>query len=913
MSDGRKNNSKYSTAWFLCGLLALLTTNLLANDASAKKFYIPLTDLQDTVPVLSIADTVPQSSPTNSIGPTLTDMLLSDTSARVRDSLLQVRDTISMQLSKDSLDQPINYSASDSIVFMIPDKKIILFTEGSVKKGDMDLTADSIEIDQESQIVTATSRRDTTGRVVGKPKMIQGESTMESDIIRYNTRTQRGITRNTITQQGEIFIQGEKVKKVSERDFFAYRSQFTTCNLDTPHFAFRANKMKLVNQKLAVSGPIHPEFEGVPIPIYLPFGIFPISQGRHSGFLPPQFTASEQFGLGLQNMGYYRVINDNFDVTLRGDVYTYGGWAMYLSPEYRKRYRYNGRLNFTMQRTRILGNDPKADFQDTRTFNINWGHTVDSKARPGTSFSANVNAGSTKFNRLVLNNPMRNFNNQMNSSIAYSKTGEGYNLTVSANHNQNNNTGAISLNLPTVGFTANTIYPFQKKNFAGTPKWYEKLGIGLNSNFANEINFYDSLFSFRDILDTLQWGAQHNIPIQLSLPSLGPLQVSPGISYSERWFSQQFIRTFDETTGDLDTTINRGFFTQRDIAFSVSLSTAIFGKIDKFGKNSKIRAIRHVIRPTAAISYKPDLTSKDFYTVRIDSANPDRQQRFSKYDGAIYSSFSGGTFGGISFGIDNNLEMKVSSKKDTGEAAVRKVKLIDGFGINGSYNLMADSFRLSPLSLYVRSTLFEKINITASGTLDPYEIDRFGDKQDRYTWSSGKFSPGRLTNGNIAISTSFRSKAKDQDKEKEREELEDELPPLTMDEQMAELEYARQNPAEFADFNIPWDVSISYSLSFYRRLNRDYEYETDINSTASINGNFNLTPRWKLGMNSFYDFKSAKIQMLTMFISREMHCWQLSINVTPVGIYRSFNITVSPKSGILRDLRINRTRTFYGG
>lgn len=616
-------------------------------------------------------------------------------------------------------------------------------------------------------------------------------------------------------------------------------------------------------------------------------------------------------------MGYYKVFNDNIDLLIRGDVYTYGGWAVYFQPEYRKRYRFNGRMLFTLQRTRILSDDPKAEFIDTKTFNINWSHSVDPKARPGTSFSANVNAGSTKFNRFVLNNPMRNYNNQLNSSITYSKTWDTrYNMTVSANHSQNNNTGIVNLSLPNVSFTANTIYPLQKKDYAGTPKWYEKLGIGLNSNFSNEINFYDSLFNFETILDTLQWGAQHNIPILLSLPSMGPLQVSPGISYSERWFSRQFIRQWNSTDSSVDSTFRKGFFTQRDISFSISMSTALFGMFDKFGKNSKIQAIRHVVRPTFSFSYKPDLIARDFYTdtVFVDkTTGAARVQRFSKYEGSIYSPFSGGTFGGLSFGIDNNLEMKVRSKKDTGYAPMKKIKLIDGFGFNGSYNLMADSFKLSPINIYVRSTLFEKINITAGATLDPYKVDDFGQSVNEYAWKGGKFTPGRITRGNLAISTSFRSKAKDEQKEQERLEEEENMAPLTMEEQMAELEYTRQNPAEFADFNIPWDINISYSLSFFRRFKNDYSgFETQINSSATIGGNFNLTPRWKLGMNSFYDFKTSKIQMLSMYISREMHCWQLSINVTPVGLIRSFNITVSPKSGILRDLRINRTRNFYG-
>jgi hypothetical protein len=343
----------------------------------------------------------------------------------------------------------------------------------------------------------------------------------------------------------------------------------------------------------------------------------------------------------------------------------------------------------------------------------------------------------------------------------------------------------------------------------------------------------------------------------------------------------------------------------------------LFGKYDKFGKNSALKAIRHVIRPTASLSYKPDLTARDYYTdtIHIDTASKiARIQRFSKYDGAIFSPYGSGTFGGISFGIDNNIEMKVKSKTDTTAGGLKKVRLLDGFGFNGSYNLMADSFKLSQISMYIRSTLFEKINITAGATLDPYQIDKFGDRKNIFAWTGGKFSPGHITNGNIAISTTFKSKAKDEKKEKQQQQTGEGTSPLTMEEQMSQLEYARQNPAEFADFNIPWNVSLSYSLNFYRRLKNDYSgYQTDINSNVNVNGDFNLTPRWKMGMSSYYDFKTSKIQMLTMFISREMHCWQMSINVTPVGLYRSFNITISPKSSILRDLRINRTRSFYGG
>lgn len=895
MIDGRKNSLKSSFLFLLCVLLIFITFNSNANYIHTDEFYNSLTPSPDTIPVRNANDTIP-----------------------LRDSLIAKTDTFSLRMSKDSLDSPVAYQAADSMVLDIPSRKIILFSKANIKKDDLDLSADSIQIDQNSKMVTATFRTDSTGNQIGRPVMIQGESTLSSDVIRYNFESQKGMTQNTITQQGEIYVQGEKIKKVSVDEFYAFRGQFTTCNLDTPHFAFRTKKLKLINQKLAVTGPVHPEFEGVPVPVYLPFGFFPISQGRHSGILAPQFTASDQFGLGLQGFGYYKVLSDYFDVTIRGDAYSFGGWAGYLTPTYRKRYRYNGSMNLTLQKTRIqktriLSNDPKEEFTSARTFNITWSHTVDSRARPGTSFSANVNAGSTKFNQFVVNNPIRNYSNQLSSSITYSKSwGTRYNLTASANHNQNNNTGLISLNLPNLAFTANTFYPFQSKKFVGSSRWYEKFGIGLQSNVANQISFYDSAFSFSRLVDTMQWGAQHNIPLQLSLPQAGPVQIAPGITYQEKWYSRRFERRWNDLRNKVDTIINKGFYTSRDLSFSLGLATAIFGTFDKFGKNSSIRAIRHLVRPNISFNYKPDLAGKDYYSTQIDSLG--RRYRFSYYDGTIFGPFSEGTFGGIGFGIDNNLEMKVRSKKDTTSGGIRKVRLIDGFGISGSYNFMADSFKLSPMSLYIRSTLFEKINITAGATVDPYALDTMGFRRNTYTWQGPSFSPGRITNGNIAISTTFRSKPKDEKKAAEQDQYQDEnMLPMTMEEQMAQMQFINQNPAEFADFNIPWSLNVSYSLSFIRDFSRDYKsFETRTNSNLSWNGDFNLTEKWKMGMTGFYDFNSSSIQSVTMFISREMHCWQLSINVTPVGINRSFNITINPKSGLLRDLRVNRTRYFYG-
>ncbi|HMH34971.1 MAG TPA: putative LPS assembly protein LptD [Puia sp.] len=907
MNNGRKISLKYVLALIFAALFFSITLNSSANYSGHAGFDKTLTAQQDTVP----KPTPPASA----------DTLAKDSAgirAEGKDTIPHQQDTLSYKISKDSLDGAIEYTASDSVVLDVPGKKVTLYNKANTKYKDLTLDAYKIQLDQVKQVVVATYTVDTANQMVGKPKLVQADNTMQSDTIVYNLKTQKGLTRNTYTQSGEMYILGEKMKKVSENVYFAYRGRFTTCNLDTPHFAFRTNKLKLINKKFAISGPIHPEFEGVPVPIYLPFGFFPISDGRHSGLLPPAFDASPQFGLGLTGLGYYKILGENFDVVLRANIYSYGGWNLYLTPEYRVRYRYSGRLNFTLQKTSILSNSGKEEFDVTKTWSLAWAHTVDSKAHPGQNFSANVNLMSTKFNQFVYNNPTVNFTNQIGSSISYSKTWNGkYNLTLSGTHNQNNATKLININLPNLGFTATTIYPLQKKEFVGTPKWYEKLGIGLTTTITGGASFYDSLFSLHKILDTFQWGASHNIPISLSLPPIfgGAVQIGPGISLAEKWYSKKLYRTWNPATNKLDTTIQKGFFTAEDLAFSLNVSTAIFGTFTRFGKKSSILGIRHVIRPTIGISYKPDLSSKFYYTQKVDTANGGRFVRFSVFDGSTYGPFAEGTFGGISFGLDNNLEMKVKSKTDTTEAGNKKVKLIDGFGFNGSYNYLADSFKLSPISFYIRSTLFGNFNITGGATLDPYVVDSTGFRTKVYAWDKpkGGFSLGRITSGNIAISTSFKSKPKDSKKEQE-DKLQQTNPnalPMTPEEQQSQLNYIRANPGEFADFNIAWSVNISYSLSFTKVVKPDYSgFKTELNSSLNLNGDFNLTENWKVGFSCYYDVKNLMLNSLTTFLSRNLHCWQMTINVTPVGPWRSFNVTLSPKSGILRDLKVNRSRQF---
>lgn len=874
------------------------TWKTAANDAPREYFDIALTDQADT------------SEPQQPLsGPNRKDTVPSDLRRLVRnDTTIQRTDTFSLKLSRDTLDAPVQYEAKDSAVVLVQEKMIILYGNTKTLYKDIELTAPQTELNQSTQILTAFGRKDSNNVVLERAQFKQAEEFFQSDTIRYNFKTQKGLTKNTFTQSGEFFIQAENSKRIGQV-VYAQNGVMTTCNLDHPHFGFHYNKIKVVNNKVAVTGPIHPEFEGVPVPIYLPFGFFPLNRGRRSGFMAPTFTVNEDFGLGLENIGYYKVLSEYFDILFQTTIYSYGGWNGSIRSTYRKRYKYQGGMNFSVNNTKFnFKGDP--DYSKTRTYNVTWSHSADVKARPGTTFSANVNAGSTRYNELLPNAPNRNFQNLLGSTIAYSKTwiGKPFNLTLAANHSQNNQLRLIQLNLPDAGFSVNTIYPFQRKEIVGSPKWYEKFGIGYRGNFQNRIAFYDTAFRFKQLIDTLQWGAQNSFPMSVALPPIlgGNLIVSPQFSYENKFIAQKLFRTWNPVKEKVDSSVTKGFYTDHRVSFGLGLNTAIFGT--KYFRKGSIRAIRHVIRPSFSVGYTPSLSKNNFTMLQIDTGG--RKIPVSVFDGSLYGSYSNQDYGGMSFTFDNNLEMKVRGKKDSTE---RKVRLLDGFGFSTAYNFLKDSMKLEPFSLYLRSTLFEKINITGTGTLNPYDVDSSGYSINKWYWKRGGFRPGRITDAQVSVGANFQSKPKDAKKEEERKQLENQLlsDPLLASDYQSQMEYIRRNPGDFVDFNIPWTLNVGLSLRYSQLTTQDYEVVNDFSANLMFGGGFNLTPKWNFSVNGYYDFDTRNLQTFTLGITRDMHCWQMAISVTPVGLYRFFNITINPKSSMLRDLRINRTRYFY--
>lgn len=898
MQNQYKLYANIKTAVILLCVLIFITFPLLANNRCITKFQKLLT-ISDTIPQNSI-DTVP---PKQIIGDTLTpDDSVDNFQDSLPDDSIRVITMDTTLFSKDSLDAPVSYSAEDSGVLLIPGKQFILYGKANTSYKDIKLDANTIEYDQNTNIVKAYGGTDTAKGPLNLPTFTQEGSTSIMDTVFFNMKTQKGLTKNTYYKEGELFVNAQIVKKVDKDIEYAYRGRFTTCNLDTPHFDIRAKKIKIINNKLAISGPAYPEFEGIPMPVAIPFGIYPLARGRHSGLLPPRFTTSDVAGLGLEGLGFYKVINDNWDSRIETNLYSYGGWRADLTTNYFKRYKYRGSLILSAQHTKQLNSDiytlAKEEFIVSNTYFVTWSHSSDTKARPGRSINASVRAGSTQYNRYVTNNAMLNYDNNLASSINYNKTwGEGMNFTASLNENQNSVTRLINMNLPTVSFSTPNLYPLQKKDMAGTPKWYQKLGIGYSGNLMNVISFYDSAFNLQKIIDTAQWGVDHRIPITLTLPPIGPLVVAPAVSYNERWYAQKVDYSWNEKTKKVDTSIQKGFAAAREMSFGMSMNTRIFGTF-RF-KNSQVR---HEIDPSIGFSYKPNMVSQYYKTIQVDSTGKNFR-RVSSLQGNVFSPFGEGRFGGLTFGISNLLEMKKRNKDSTATDSVKKIRLIDNFSISSGLNLIPDSANketpISPISIRAGTNLFNKINITAGATINPYRQDT--SNHYHLLWKEGKI--GQFQSGNLSMSTSLKSKQKNK---KSEEEMLAGDETLTPDEQQAELQYIRDNPAEFVDFNTPWTLQLAYSLGYSRTLSSDLiHYQNDLSTNIRVNGTISLSPKWQLGGGFYFDILTQKLQASNLFLTRDMHCWQMTIDIN-VGIYKSFTITLNPKSGILRDLRVNK-------
>jgi lipopolysaccharide assembly outer membrane protein LptD (OstA) len=823
-----------------------------------------------------------------------TDSLKADT-LTTADSVKRtgLEEKLGIKISKDALPSVVTATAKDSAVLDMEKNLFYLYGKAQVNYEDLKLNAGQVTYNQGSNVVTAApyeAQKDT-----GKQTFSQGNEKFVYDSLQYNFKSKRAIVRNVQSQYGEGYMHSEQVKRNPDQSIYGARAIYTTCALDTPHFGIRASKIKVIPGKIIVSGPANLCIEGVPTPLFLPFGLFPVTDKQKSGFVLPTYTIEQNRGLGLLNGGYYFYISDNVDLLLQTNFFTKGSYAVSGVSNYDKIYHYRGMFSLSSAYNKT-GEDYEPGGGVKKDFMINWRHQTDAKSKPGRTFNASVQAGTSSFYSNNSYDPNQILQNQYQSNISYGKTWQGkpFGLTVSALHSQNTVTKQTTITLPDVNFYVSQVNPFQSKTAIGD-HWYDKITSSYTFSSLNRTTFYDSTFNLSRIsLGDFTTGARHSVPVNATYTLFRYIYASFNVNYNEYWVTNQLYRSYNDVTRKIDSVNRYGFFATRDFSTGVNFSTRIYGM--KMFRRGGLRGIRHVLEPSTGISYHPDFAARPFnyyYRTRLDSTATVLYQ--SPY-APIYGVAPLGKAGMINFGLNNNLQIKVRSSKDT-VSGFKNVRLIDGLSFRTAYNAAADSFKWSPILADFRTNIMDIVNVTAGANFNPYRYDY----EARRVLPQTLFSSGgrivRFTSANVSLSTNFHSKPKDDSKSAHSEE------------------YTRiMNCAgyyDYVDFNIPWSFNCSYSLTISKTPSAFTRTDTLIfDQTVSFYGDLLVTPNWKLSVNSGYNFTEHKLYLTRIDVYRDLHCWAMNLSTIPFGPNKNFNFTLNVKASVLHDLKIVRRRDF---
>lgn len=855
-----------------------------------------------------------------------------DSTAFRRDSLRRAdstsrADSLSL-LEKSSLTRPAFSGAKDSIRqdFSNGQRKMYYWGEVEVSYENIKLKADYMEYDMATGTVYARGTYDSLSREwKGQPEMTQGKQTFSMEEIRYNFNTRKARITNMITREDDGILHGKNIKMMPDRSINITKGKYTVCDLEHPHYYLKLSSAKVVTKpsQKTVFGPAHLVVEDVDLPIGIPFGFIPKRPDRATGLLMPSFGEENARGFYLRDAGMYFVLGDYFDMSLTGDYYTLGSWAANLNSRYMVKYKFNGNLaiNYSVDQT---GEKGSTDFFQSKNFGVRWSHSQDSKAHPGTSFSASVNFSSPSNSRYNSHSVSEALQNQISSSISYSKNWNGkFNLSVNALHSQNSRDSSYSFSLPNITFSVSTFYPFKIKNRVGKERIYEKFALGYNTSLQNKINFKASEFGEPGFLDKFQNGMTHNFSIKLpDFTLLKYLNVAPSVSYGMNWFFRKSEAYFDRETNSVKMEMGKQFGhfgTTHNYSGSVSMSTRLYGMYD-FGKFHKVQAVRHVISPSVSMSFSPE-KGKAFNGWRtlnyVDTLGVQKSYDYNIYQGQINSAPGKGKSATMSLSIGNNLEAKVRDMKDTTGTGTKKVKILDQLNLTTGYNFLADSLKMNNVGVSMSTSVFGKLGINGNMNFDPYAIDGKGKRINRYNILETGV-PLRLTNvsGSLSYSLSGKGTVKGNDGSKsgggDSGNAADYYRriyyhPITG-------EYIPGGWLYYTNPNVPWSVNFNYNFS----MNRTYEFINDqlrkkdnYTQTLGVQGNIQLTPKMSVQAQSGWDFTAMKMTTTQFSFRYDLHCFNISVSWVPSGMYQSYSFLISANAAALADLLRFKKSTSY--
>lgn len=893
-----------------------------ADSVSARKIVSQAGKPQegDTTGTKAAADSIPQRAYT----------ILPDTS--LRDSLY--KDTV--RKSKSALEEPVSYSAKDSITFDYTNSRAHLFGGSQVNYQNLQLTADDISLSLDSSLVHASGRPDSTGAIQGKPLFKQGEDEYEPDRISYNFKTRKAFISNVYTQEGEGFMQSREGKRDSSGVMYVQNGKYTTCDAEHPHFYVSLTRAKMHPGKNVIFGPAYLVVEDVPLPLAIPYGFFPFSSSYKSGFIMPTYGDETTRGFYLRDGGYYFAINDKVDLKVLGEFYTKGSWGLSAQTNYKKRYRFGGNFYFSYQNTKE-GEKNMPDYSVSKSFKLTWSHRQDAKANPTQTFSASVNFATSSYERNNLTsmyNPESYTQSTRTSSVSYSKSFSKVGLTLSGTFNlsQNMRNSSISVTLPTLSISQSRFNPFKRKKAAGQERWYEKIAMSYTGTLANSINTKEDKLFHSSLVKDWRNGMRHQVPISASFSVLNYINVTPSFTFTDRMYTHKVMQGWDTERQDVQRDTVYGFYNVYNYNMSISANTKLYGMyrpMPWFG-GKKIAAIRHVFTPTVSFSYAPDFSQSrfGFYDsyVKTDANGNVSTVRYSPFSGMMYGTVGQGMTGSVTMDVANNIEMKVRTDKDS--TGYRKISLIDELGGSLSYNMAAKRRPWSDLNLRARIKLTKKYTYSMNAVFATYAYEKDENGRvyvgDHTEWSRGRFGRFQGTAQNISYSISnetfrklfgkkHRTTTSDDELDEELDEEEETDPTMQNvdpDRKKGKTGANQESNGDvdedgYLKFSLPWSINIGYGVTIREntqgRFNdKRMRYPYKLSHTLNLSGNIRISEGWNINFSSGYDFNMHKLSMTTASLSRDLHCFQMSCSMV-ISPYTSYNFTFACKAGTLAD------------
>ncbi|UPQ79127.1 LPS-assembly protein LptD [Flavobacterium azooxidireducens] len=819
------------------------------------------------------------------------------------------KDTVVKTEKKAILEGKIKYNAEDYTKIDQKNKLLTLYNKAELYYQDIEIKAGIIVMNYEKDEIYAGRIKDSTGTYTQLPVFKQGSNVVEPDSIRFNTKTKKALIWNSRTDQGEFRVKAEITKKENDSVYFLKKARFTTSeDIENPEYYFQTNKIKLVPKQKVVTGLTNMVIADVPTPIAIPFAFFPMTDTSQSGLIIPTFQDTRRQGYSLQNGGYYLALSDYYDLSVMGDYYTNGSWALRFESSYAWMYKFRGNFNIRFE-NQIQSERGFPDYTKSRIYNIQWSHSQDAKSNPSSRFSASVNLGSSTYFQQSLNqvNVGSTLNNNLSSSISYSKTFNSVpqvNMSVTATHNQNSRTQEINMTLPTLQLSVDRIFPFAPKE--GIKKgFFKNINLQYNLRGENRIRTNDSLFFKSEMFRDANTGFQHSIPLSTNFKVFNYFSVSTSANYNEVWYLKTLNRSFDSDINKVVTNDVNGFDAFRTYNFSSSVGTTIYGTFN-FGEEKKIQAIRHVMRPSVSHSYTPSF--EQYYdTYALDGSG--RMAEYTRFEGGIFGAPSNNYANNLGFNLSNTFEAKMTDKDST-KVEPKKVMLLNQLNFSTSYNMAADSLRWAPVRMSGGTALFEnKMNVNFGATLDPYAINAAGRRVNTWNIDNGG-SLFRMTSANMTINYSLSSEGNKSNNENSQGARnggrEDDLFGTNTnlgDRRESQFGNDDKNdseePTEFYNAKLPWDLTFAYSLT-YGNNNREKKI---IGNSVMISGNLDITPRWKMGVSSGYDFVQKGVTFTQLRFERDLLSWRMDFNWAPFGDYASWGFFIGIKSSVLSDIK----------